>query len=205
MVCPLYPESKFPFLLPICFISVLSTSKLAVPESLFDPQVNGEVLGTVTSQFIRYSFDLPSLKGLNRLEVGAWTNGDDIQREDVDVDTGLFHVYSLCSFIWSAYFWSQEFLFLGWLCQRFRLYLIIPSWWVDVLWHLPVDGIGHLTPILNRKVPGLSLMAFGNMSTWYILQATLPRSYMWCLRSTTREDIQQKLWWMGNTLVLKSK
>lgn len=104
MVCPLYPESKFPFLLPICFISVLSTSKLAVPESLFDPQVNGEVLGTVTSQFIRYSFDLPSLKGLNRLEVGAWTNGDDIQREDVDVDTGRFHVYSLCSFIWSAYF-----------------------------------------------------------------------------------------------------
>lgn len=52
---------------------------MAVPESLFDPQVNGEVLGTVTSQFIRYSFDLPSLKGLNRLEVGAWTNGDDIQ------------------------------------------------------------------------------------------------------------------------------
>jgi len=32
-------------------------------------KVNGEVLGTVTSQFIRYSFDLPSLKGLNRLEV----------------------------------------------------------------------------------------------------------------------------------------
>lgn len=97
------------------------TSKLAVPESLFDPQVNGEVLGTVTSQFIRYSFDLPSLKGLNRLEVGAWTNVDDIQRADVDVDTGLFHVYSLCSFIWSAYFWSQQFLFFRMIVSAFQV------------------------------------------------------------------------------------
>lgn len=69
----------------ICFISVHFDIKIGGLESLFD-QVNGEVLGTVTSQFIRYSFDLPSLKGLNRLEVGEM-----IFRGSVDdVDTGLF-------------------------------------------------------------------------------------------------------------------
>ena len=75
--------------------------------------MNGEVLGTVTSQFIRYSFDLPSLKGLNRLEAGC--DGRQSKKAGMEmifkagsvyVDTGLctIFVYMVCFFLISRSF-----------------------------------------------------------------------------------------------------